>query len=99
MHRLVTSFPKEKIVDHINRNKLDNRRANLRIADKSINAINSGLRNTNTSGYKGISWSKRGKKWEVYIGKDNIRIRLGLFRKIQEAIQVRKQAEFVYHQI
>lgn len=63
--------------DHINRNKLDCRRANLRIAphaqfDNQQNRAASGNRN-NTSGYRGVTWHKAGQKWmarvaDVYLG-------------------------------
>lgn len=50
-----------KVVDHINRNKLDNRRANLRIGD---NALNAGNRDRKASSqYPGVTWSKGTGRW------------------------------------
>jgi hypothetical protein len=78
MHRLILGFPPAS-VDHRNGNGLDNRRLNLRVAGQSNNMANSKLSKRNTSGYKGVIWSGRHKKWFV-----NIRCRgrqhfLGLF--------------------
>jgi hypothetical protein len=54
-------------VDHINGNSLDNRRDNLRLVTPQQNAMNRGPQINNTSGYKGVSWNKRSKKWQVSV--------------------------------
>jgi len=99
MHRIILNTPKKMITDHINRNTLDNRKSNLRIADKSLNSINRGIQKNNTSGHKGISWNKQKNKWETYIWKNGNRIRLGFFNLIKDAIFARKKAEKKYHAI
>lgn len=53
------------IVDHINRDGLDNRKCNLRRVSSQVNVINRGLRSTNKSGYVGVCWHKRVKKWSA----------------------------------
>lgn len=58
MHRLILSPKKEEYVDHINGDKLDNRRVNLRICTMSQNLANQKLSRANTSGYKGVSFHK-----------------------------------------
>jgi hypothetical protein len=98
MHRMINKTPCRMITDHINRNTLDNRRCNLRTADKRINSINRGLQSNNTSGYKGISWNKKNKKWETYIWKNQIKIGLGRFNNLNKAIFIRKQAELKYYE-
>lgn len=60
-------------IDHINKNKLDNRRCNLRSATKSQNQFNSRLRVDSSSGVKGVSFLKREKKWRVLITANKIR--------------------------
>jgi len=75
----------ENIIDHKNCNPSDNRIDNLRIADKSKNAHNSGKWATNTSGYKCVFWNKQRGKWMV-----RTRIRgeekyVGLFATKEEA--------------
>ena len=67
MHRLIIGFPTNYQADHINRNKLDNRRSNLRMATKSQNMVNTDLRITNTSGYRGVYWDKNRNKWVAEI--------------------------------
>ena len=57
LHRFLLDVPKDKVVDHINRNTLDNRRENLRIVDGIDNAQNKGFYCNNKSGYKYIYWS------------------------------------------
>lgn len=85
-----------ELVDHIDRNPLNNKRNNLRIATKSTNAMNSKLRSDNSSGIKGISWRKEKNSWETYININKKRIRLGYFKDIKEAALKRIEAEKIY---
>jgi len=64
-------------VDHINGDGLDNRRSNLRVATRSENLRNKGPQRSNTSGFKGVSWAKRARKWESQIRVDGKRRHLG----------------------
>lgn len=95
MHRLVNDTPGGYETDHINQNKLDNRKSNLRTATHGENNRNR-LNGRNTSGYKGISWHKGASKWtvQIYAGK---RIYLGIFSDLEEAREVYKQAAEKYH--
>jgi len=93
MHQLINNTPKGFDTDHINRNKLDNRRENLRTATRSLNNINSGLSIRNTSGHKGIDFYKRVKKWRVRISFENKNVSLGYFDDLKDAIQARKKGE------
>jgi hypothetical protein len=54
-------------VDHINGKRSDNRWKNLRLATRSQNCANGRLRDHNTSGFKGVSWDARRKKWRSRI--------------------------------
>ena len=71
-------WPKGKI-DHINRNQLDDRIENLRIATPSQNCANSSLGRNNTSGFKGVTWIKGAKMWRASITKDRKVRCLGMF--------------------
>ena len=61
MHRIILSAPPDLQVDHINRDRLDNRRENLRFATRSQNQANKGRPINNSSHYKGVSWNKGGR--------------------------------------
>lgn len=65
LHRLIMDFPKNLQIDHINRNRLDNRKVNLRTCTKKENLQNSSKRLGTTSIYKGVSLSKNG--WMVQV--------------------------------
>ena len=54
MHRALSNCPKNLMVDHINSNGLDNRRANLRVCTMSENMMNRGKTKQNSTGYKGV---------------------------------------------
>lgn len=65
--------------DHCNRNGLDNRRCNLRPATNSQNVANGRRRGNNTSGYKGVSFSREFRDWVAYITVNYKRRHLGHF--------------------
>ena len=92
-HRLIMGVTDPKIqVDHINGNKLDNRKENLRLATPQQNSSNIGIRKNNKSGYKGVCWSKRDKKWIASIYKNNKKQYLGCFDDIVEAVRAYDRA-------
>lgn len=90
----------EQVIDHINRNPLDNRKSNLNLVTQAENVQNSSIRCDNTSGHKGVSWNKRRCKWRAYITVDKSnQISLGYYEDVNEAIKARKEAEdelFIY---
>lgn len=75
----------ERQIDHINGNRSDNRIANLREATALQNLRNSAKRKNNTSGYKGVSFEKRTKKWIARIKLDAKRLHIGSFDTPEEA--------------
>lgn len=79
MHRVITSAPHGMDVDHINGNGLDNRRSNLRLATRSENMRNSRQSSANTSGFKGVGWSKRDNNWRASITIDGRQHYIGAF--------------------
>ena len=85
LHRLLMNPPKGMVIDHINHNGLDNRRENLRICTRAENSRNRGKQKNNTSGYKGVCWYKRDKKWRAQIKKDSKKIHIGYFDIIEDA--------------
>lgn len=91
MHRVLADTPIGMDTDHINRNKLDNRRMNLRICSRAQNMINAGLRVDNTSGHKGISWSADRNRWIVHVYVNGKSKSLGRFTELDDAIDVHKK--------
>lgn len=87
MHRQVMGFPEGVEVDHRNRNRLDNRRTNLRLASNGEQADNASLRSDNKSGYKGVIWHKRDCVWIAYTQHRKRRIQIGRFTSVEEAAE------------
>lgn len=99
MHRLIMDVDNKYEVDHIHGKitRNDNRKSNLRIATHSQNNINKDKTNLNTSGYKGIDFYKRLGKWRARIHVNKKMILLGYFDKLEDAVNIRKEAEKKYH--
>lgn len=72
-------------VDHINRDRSDNRIVNLRLATRSLNHRNSDRKPSNKSGYKGVSWSKQRRKWVAFIRVEGKSVNLGGYADPAEA--------------
>ena len=62
-----TDSSHEYLIDHINRDKTDCRRKNLRAVTEAQNSINHSRLSTNRSGYTGVFWNKQTKKWTSFI--------------------------------
>ncbi len=85
--------PKDMQVDHVNRNRLDNRKSNLRVVTPHANMLNRGRRSDNKSGHPGVSWDAYHQKWLAYITIDKNQIRLGKFDTMVGALKVRLEME------
>ena len=94
MHRVINQTPINMDTDHINRNKLDNRRCNLITVTRRQNQMNVGLRKDNTSGIKGVCWDKQSNKWRVSVKISGRQYYLGLFNDKLEAINRREGYNF-----
>lgn len=97
LHRYLMNPSKNMVVDHINRNRLDNRKQNLRICTLSENNRNHNKCNTNTSGVTGVAWISNMNKWLAYIHFEGTRINLGYFIHKEDAIKTRLEAEKKYN--
>ena len=86
----------DKDVDHINREKNDNRLCNLRLATRAENCINRNPIATNTSGYAGVSYRKRYNNYRAYITVNGKQIHLGIRQTAKEAYDLRLEAERKY---
>lgn len=96
MHNLIGKPNNGYVVDHINRNKNDNRRENLRIVLQSDNVKNKSLQKNNRSGVTGVCFRDDINKWSAYIRCDGIIHRLGHFNDKNDAIKARLEAEKIY---
>ena len=88
--------PNGMVCDHIDGNRLNNTRQNIRFVTSVQNCKNHKVSKSNTSGYTGVSWQKMRKSWVAYINFEGKRIHLGCFLNLQDAIAARKQAEIKY---
>jgi hypothetical protein len=96
LYRIIMDCPQDMVIDHIDHNKLNNCRSNLRIVTRHQNNMNQGKRKNNKSGVIGVHWDKKREKWKAEIKLNNKLIHLGYFDNLEEASQVRKEAEIKY---
>ena len=90
LHNLIINPPRDKEIDHIDRNPLNNLDENLRIVDHRINCYNRGLYKNNISGYKYINYHKRDKKYHLrLINKKGKLKSLGYYNTLKEAKEKR----------
>ena len=94
IHRLVMQTNQK--IDHINHNKSDNRKCNLREATSSQNGMNKELLSRNTSGVTGVDWMPSIKKWRARITVNGAEIHLGVFDEFEDAVKARKDGEEKY---
>ena len=98
LHKLIMNVSEleNMVIDHINRQRNDNRKCNLRLATVIQNSYNANIPKDNTSGYIGITWDKSRNKWIAGIKVNYKRINLGRYHDIEDAIKVRLKAEKQY---
>jgi HNH endonuclease/AP2 domain len=99
MHRLILGLSPgdPEHVDHHDGDKLNNRRANLRIASVSQNLVNTRKRLETSSRFKGVSWHPQTQKWRAYVGVGGKLKHLGLFpTQWQAALAYNRAAKEIY---
>jgi len=102
LHRIVMDAELGTQVDHVNLNRLDNRKQNLRFVTASQQNMNKGLQKNNKTGIRGVHFRSRliaGKQYDYYVAHisiDRKQIPLGYFKSLKEAQHARKEAEYKF---
>ena len=103
MHRWIMErmlghpIPCNLTVDHISRDRLDNRRSNLRLATRTQNQANKGVQVNNTTGFKGVNWHSG--KWETRIVFQGRKLYLGRhISPVAAAMVYDCAARLLYHE-
>ena len=89
LSRFIMNCPKNKIVDHINGNRLDNRKSNLRIITRAENAQNKLSKINGSSKYIGVSYNKNLSQWKASITYNRTEMYLGRYSTELEAVHAR----------
>jgi hypothetical protein len=101
LHRLAWLYmydcwPSDQI-DHVDHNPRNNAIANLRDVSSAQNHQNRARKTKSASGYLGVTWHKRDRRWQAYIEIKGKSIHLGQYIDLDDAIVARKRAEMIYH--
>lgn len=92
MHRQIMNCPQGFEVDHLNHDKLDNRKNNLKVCTKQENLLNKSLYKNNKTGVSGIYWLDSIKKYQVRFWIRKIEYYLGCFDSLGDAIEAKQRA-------
>jgi alkyl hydroperoxide reductase subunit AhpF len=99
VHRLIWFLHNEtfpiKSLDHIDRNKLNNKITNLREASRSLNSRNINIRSHSRTKVTGVCYCIVRRKFVAYINIEGKFVKLGRFKNKKDAVRARKEAEIV----
>lgn len=90
LHRFIMGAKKGQYVDHVNGDRLDNRKENLRFCTRKQNQWN-------TRSYDGIHWRGDREAWIVRMRVDGRMKYIGYFKEKKDAEEARRQASLKYH--
>lgn len=92
-HRIVMDAKPGQVIDHINKNRADNRKCNLRLCKRAENDRNRSTYSTNTSGVTGVYFDKQRNKWVASISYNKKRTLIGRFVSKEDAVRARIERE------
>jgi len=95
LHREIMNAPTGLQVDHINRDRLDNRRSNLRLCTHAENLRNGKVPKSNSCGIKGVSRNGSGYSAKIHLNRKVIH--LGTFKTKEEAAKAYRNSIVIYH--
>lgn len=95
IHQFLMKPNDNQVVDHINGDKRDNRRCNLRVTTQAKNCINKAVPSNNTSGVMGVTWDKTRSRWAPEIKINHRKCHLGRYSKFEDAVYARYIAELL----
>jgi hypothetical protein len=101
-HRIVVrkyfgEIPKDKVVDHINRDKTDNRISNLRVVSTHENNCN--VKPFKGRGYRGVCWQPDRQRWYAYLKVDGKTRSLGRHKTFEDAIRAYNEAVIAHRSV
>lgn len=96
IHRLILDNPEGIEIDHINRDPLDNRKCNLRVATRTQNVQNRLVMKSNKLGVKGVRWKEQNQKYEARITVNKKPMYLGLYERLEDATEAARVARSLY---
>lgn len=91
MHRIITKAKRGVLVDHRDLNGLNNQKYNLRKCNQAQNIRNGRCRQNNTTGFKGVNYQRKIKKYQARVGYENKRLYLGVYNTPIEAAKIYNQ--------
>lgn len=97
MHRLIIDAPESLEVDHKNLDKLDNRKENLRACTHAENCRNVSAGKRNSTGFRGVSFNKKTKRYMAMITSNGVSKFLGYFDNAEDAYSKRREHIHQYH--
>jgi len=95
-HRMIMNPKKEEQIDHIDTNRCNNLKSNLRICTNTDNAKNKRVRKNNTTGFVGVA-KRENETYRVRIRVDGKEKTIGHYKELKDAVKARLEAELEYY--